>query len=400
MDLPPLEGGAVAIDKSTGLVAHIEREYESTEEREGGTTILAPGFINAHTHLELYASSPTPILPEESMADWLSQVTAQNKAQTKADRLQNCLKSILELIRTGTTFVNDITSDGASLDALSQIGMRGIVSPEFFYPGHDKDPDLTSVTSRVHELQNRFALHPLLEIGLSPHSPYNVSPSAWAKALKELSPPMIHTHIAETQAEIDWFLNGASSLDEVHLRFLGKTFGPTRTGISPLETMADYLNDRTILAHGTFLSEADWKQIQTSGASLVHCPRSNQWLTGKTLPNLKARLMQGIPIGLGTDSRFSCPDLDMRAEAREARRLHGLSAEETLLLLTRHGAKALHRDHEVGYLAPGMAADMVLWWHPSAGIHDPFEILLDPETQPLMVWINGRIVLERALDTV
>jgi len=76
--------------------------------------------------------------------------------RTDAERLESCHKSILEMIRTGTTCVNDITSTGMSFDALDQVGMRGIVSAEFFHPVHEPGPDMSEVISRVRQFQNRF----------------------------------------------------------------------------------------------------------------------------------------------------------------------------------------------------------------------------------------------------
>lgn len=361
----------------------------------GGTTFLTPGLINAHTHLELYTETSLPILPGESMADWILKVIAVSREMTDNDKLRACHKSILEMIRTGTTCVNDITSTGVSLEALSQVGMRGIVSPEFFYPYHHEEPDLTHVIERFQTLNSRFQNHPLLHLGISPHAPYNVTPHAYQRIIDVLQPAMVHTHLAETQAEITWFDSGRSALDTVHQSILGNTFGPVQIGVSATRQLQDMIDHHWTIAHGVFLSAEDIEILVQKQAGLVHCPRSNLNISGQTVPDWNALQAAGIAVGLGTDSRFSCPDLDLRAEGRIAQQQHELSAKAVFDLMTAGSAKAIHQDHRIGFLKPGYKADMVLWWNPSSTCDDPYALWLSPQTEVILVTIDGRIVLER-----
>src|SRR5258708_4289648 len=121
----PLPQGSLSLDKASGLIEAIGLSEEEDFSGEG-TTFLTPGLVNAHTHLELYAETPIPIRAGESMADWLTTVNLRNQTLTDEDRLEACRKSIHEMIKTGTTCVNDLTSCGMSLEALDQIGMRGV----------------------------------------------------------------------------------------------------------------------------------------------------------------------------------------------------------------------------------------------------------------------------------
>lgn len=396
---PPRQAMGVVINRDTGRIDHLYSvaAAEVAQPAEG-TYILTPGLINAHTHLELYAGQPIPKAPGESMGDWLLKVIGYSRSLDDAGRKQACHKSIVELVRSGTTCVNDITSGGASLEALSEVGMRGVVSPEFFYPMHDEDPWVREIVERFETLCNRFAAHPLLSIGVSPHSPYNVTPQAYKKVIECVDPAIVHTHTAETRDEIQWFKTGTSSLDKVHERVLGQVYGPAILGRGPLDALVPYLTEKWVLVHGVYLSEQDREQLARTGASLVHCPRSNLWLSGETLTDLRQYEAAGIPVGLGTDSRLSAPDLDLRAEGRVARSCHGLSAQETFELMTSGSARAIKQAQLLGRLAPGYAADLVLWHHPASGIDDPWEAWLSPETQVEMVVINGRIVLERCLS--
>ena len=69
--------------------------------------------------------------------------------------------------------------------------------------------------------------------------------------------------------------------------------------------------------------------------------------------------------------------------------LFGLTAEEALLGVTRHAAEALDLAAEIGRVAPGMAADLVLW-----PVDDPAELsygygLVAPEA----IWRGGARVV-------
>ncbi len=395
---PPQQEGAVGVDKTSGRIVGTQARSERTEYKDAsGAYFLTPGLINAHTHLELYRPEPISKQSDDSMADWLLNVIEFSRNLTPAERLQNCLKSITEMIRTGTTCVNDITSTGASLEALSQVGMRGIASPEFFYPAHSDNPDVEAIVERFWTFKKRFAGHPLLAVGISPHSPYNVTPQAWSKVLSQIQPEVVHSHLAETQEEMAWFQQGCSVLDKVHETVLGRNFGPIKSGVTPLKGIAALLSSRHIMAHGVFLSDEDVKILVQSQVSLVHCPRSNLLLSGKTITAFKQWHQMGLVIGIGTDSRLSCPSLDLREEGRVARQQHHLSAKETFELMTQGSAQAIHQENNLGAIAPDFKADLVLWWSPETDIENPYETWLSPETQPIMVWINGRIVLERCL---
>ena len=68
----------------------------------------------------------------------------------------------------------------------------------------------------------------------------------------------------------------------------------------------------------------------------------------------------GLRIGLGTDSEVSVAPLDLIAEAREAQKLTGWSAADTVRALTLGGAEALDLERDTGSLTVGKLADMVV----------------------------------------
>jgi 5-methylthioadenosine/S-adenosylhomocysteine deaminase len=69
------------------------------------------------------------------------------------------------------------------------------------------------------------------------------------------------------------------------------------------------------------VSDDDITKIKASGASVVHCPRSNLRLHCGRMP-LEKYLAQGVPVFLGTDSLGSSPSLDVFDELDVAAALH------------------------------------------------------------------------------
>ena len=65
----------------------------------------------------------------------------------------------------------------------------------------------------------------------------------------------------------------------------------------------------TVLAHGVHLDDPDLELVAASGASVAHCPASNQKLASgfARIPDL---LAAGVPVALGTDGAASANDLD------------------------------------------------------------------------------------------
>ena len=102
----------------------------------------------------------------------------------------------------------------------------------------------------------------------------------------------------------------------------------------------------------------------------------------------------GVRVGLGTDSPASGGDFDVRAEARDCGRRHGVPPAELLRLATRGGAEALGAEDEVGSLAPGLRADLVAL-RPAGPVRDPAEAALDEATTVELVVSGGERLIDR-----
>jgi guanine deaminase len=75
-----------------------------------------------------------------------------------------------------------------------------------------------------------------------------------------------------------------------------------RHGVTDTEALDRFglIREQTVLAHGTFVSDADLDRIRDRGAGIAHCPWSNVYFSDAVFPARRA-LGRGVPVGLGTD---------------------------------------------------------------------------------------------------
>ena len=124
---------------------------------------------------------------------------------------------------------------------------------------------------------------------------------------------------------------------------------------------------------------------------MAHCPLSNRVHRHGAAP-LAALLDAGIRVGLGTDSVASVERLDLLAEARAARTLAALSAEQALELCTLGGAAALGLAGETGSLAVSKWGDCTAI-RMSQKVGSPAEqVLASSPGEVLRTYVGGREV--------
>jgi 5-methylthioadenosine/S-adenosylhomocysteine deaminase len=157
------------------------------------------------------------------------------------------------------------------------------------------------------------------------------------------------------------------------------------------------LTERTVVIHGTALSEAQLGDLGDAGAKLVWSPQSNLRLYGETT-KAGAALEQGVTVGLGADWLPS-GSTSLLAEVNVARRClasegHDVTAKKLVDMLTRDAAKIAGLEDELGSLAAGRPADLVVF---ERRHEDPWENVVQAEPGWVeMVMIDGDLTYGRA----
>ena len=123
------------------------------------------------------------------------------------------------------------------------------------------------------------------------------------------------------------------------------------------------LGTRGLYGHAIHLEDRERARLREVGAALVHCPTSNTFI-GSGLFDMMGLMSEGQRIGLATDtgggSSFSM--LRTMAAAYEIGQLRGapLHAAQLLWLATVGSAQALHMRDQIGNIAAGHEADLIV----------------------------------------
>jgi len=114
--------------------------------------------------------------------------------------------------------------------------------------------------------------------------------------------------------------------------------------------------------HLEFAGDAEARALAASGTVAVLLPVAFYCLGDTHRPPLAALRAAGAALAVASDCNpGSAPGASLLTALSMATRLFGLTAEEALLGVTRHAARALGLQAERGALAPGLAADFVVW---------------------------------------
>lgn len=370
---PAIEAGALAVEgqqiAAVGTRAALTTQFPDATICDLGKSAIIPGLVNSHSHLELTAMRGFLEQEEHDFFAWLKKLTLARLERMTADDLRvSAAWGACEAARAGITSVAD-ASDSAlqSMNALREVGLRGIVFQESFGP----DPRLAGenfqkLRDKIAALRERET--PLVKCGVSPHSPYTVCAAQMEMigglALDEQLPLMMHA--AETEMEVSFLRDGTGPFAE-GLRSRGIEW--RAPGVSPIQYLNDHavLKTKPLLAHCIQIAEADLETLKKTGTRVAHCPKSNAKLGHGVAPFAKM-VEKGIAVGLGSDSVASNNTCDLLEEARFAMLLArsvandkhercGITCDEVLRAATSEAARSVGLRDQVGELKQGLQAD-------------------------------------------
>lgn len=372
IDGPPIEHGTITV--AGGTIVAVEQPGSRKADVDLGNVAILPGFVNAHTHLDLTgARGQCP--PREDFTAWLRSVIAFRLSRTPEQVQTDIAEGLAECLRFGTTLIGDIAVGAASWELIGRSRCRACVFYELLGLSEER------AQQSWRGLQDWWMRHPSMEecfTGLSPHAPYSVHRSIYERLDAATSLPFA-THLAETEAELDLLRNRAGPFVDF-LKELN-VWDPSGLVADPLDVIR--MLPRGIFVHGNYL---DPETPFTPQQSLVVCPRTHHSFGHPRHPFPALR----VRVALGTDSLASNPDLDILAEARFLRR-HYPEVEPAMLLrmLTLNGAEALGFGAITGSLTVGKSADLVVLPLPETTPADPHDLILDSTLSVQAVLFRG-----------
>jgi 5-methylthioadenosine/S-adenosylhomocysteine deaminase len=405
--MEPIRQGAVMVGADGRIAAVGPRAAieppEGAEIVELGEAALLPGLVNVHAHPEL--SLFRGALEDLRFRDWILRLVGTKRAALRDGDFDLAARwSLVECLRAGITTVAATESSAASLGALKEAGMRGLVYREVFGPDPAvADASMAELRAAVDRLRGEET--ELVRLGISPHAPYTVSDALFAAAgryaCEEGLPIAIHA--GESIPERDLVTRGEGDFAP-GLRARGiATPVRGRTTVELLERLG-VLDARPLLIHCVLLDYDDIVRLVDHGCAVAHCPVANAKLGHGTAPLAELR-EAGVRVGLGTDSVGSNNRMDLLEEARIASLLHRarlasfdfLSPADLLRLVTIDGARALGLEDRVGTLEPGKDADLcaVSLAAPHVRpVHDPVAALFHAArgTDVVLTAVRGRVL--------
>lgn len=308
-----------------------------------------PGLINCHTHTPMVAlRGLAEDLPEhEWFNDWIWPIESNltERVVGLGARL-----ACAEMIRGGvTTFADHYFAMDTVAEVVAESGLRANLGAAFF---SSQGPE-GRAASLDFALRQRGAADGRITTSLAPHAPYTVDDADLA-ATAELAREhglMVHLHASENRAQTD------NSLD--------------RHGLTPIEILhrTGLLDVDVLIAHGTGILDRDLPVLRqgTGCIAVASAPRGYLKFGWDTTP-VRALSGIGIPVGLATDGAASNNTLDVwesmaltaLVQKSTQRDPAWLTARQALDHATLQSARAVGLGDEIGSLAPGRRADIVL----------------------------------------
>ncbi len=394
----PIEDGSLTIER--GRIAWVGPSRERPGDLDLGNVAIIPGFVNAHTHLELDPlENSRATQRDDSEIPWLRRVIDQRRARTEQSQKETVDRNVQASIEAGTTFLADTTTAGLSWGSIAEAPLRALVFAELI--GLKRQRGLETCESAWRWLAS---VRPEMQVaacarpGLSPHAPYSTSGWLYYKAVASRTP--LSTHLAEMPEE---------------LRLLKHRDGPLRSFLEELGAWdndwepigprpADYVrrgelrNADWLIAHGTYLEPDDFWQLRPEAApdgrrvAVAFCPRTHARFGHAPHP-YRALLERGVIVCLGTDSLASAPSLSVLDELRFLhRRDESLSGALLLTMATLFGAWALRAETATGSLKIGKSADLAIVELPERDEEDPFALVLESTLPVLGTVFEGDFV--------
>jgi len=333
---------------------------------DAGGMVVLPGLVCTHHHFSQTLTRNLPAAQDAALFPWLVAHYPIWARLTPGGVRSSTAVALCELLLSGCTTAADhgyIWPNGTSvddqIDVAQEMGVRFHASRGSMSVGRSRGGlppdeavedeseilrDCERVIAEYHD-PGRYAM---TRIVLAPCSPFSVSPELMRKSaeLARKHGCFLHTHLCETVDEERYCLEHFGKRPVEFAESLGWS-GPD-----------------VWYAHAIHVAPEEIVRLGGSRTGVAHCPTSNMRLGAGIAPVL-AQMHAGMRAGLGVDGSASNDGSHLLDEARHAMLLqrvaHGaaaMTARDALRLATRGGAEVLGRD-DVGYLAPGMAADFI-----------------------------------------
>ena len=348
--------------------------------------VLLPGLVNTHTHTPMWVFRG--LTEDVPRGEWLTGRLLPLERRLGPDDLRrSALAGCLELIGNGVTTIADRYGHmDAVATAVEASGLRAVVGHSLF------DRSAESDLGRSEQLIERLGTDPAwarVWAGLAPHATDSCGPELLRRVrrLADRTGARVFIHLAQSESEVAAVLARGAAGCASYLDALG------------------LLAPDVVVAHATYLTDAEADLVGARRTAVAHCPSSNAKLEGRVAPVARMR-RAGAVVGLGTDAACCNNGMDLFDEMKVAGLLNKVAADDPAALpsldilraATSEAARALGIDHLVGTLEPGKRADLIAVRTRGAHLrpwHDPVANLVYAArgSDVTAVFVDGRPLL-------
>lgn len=334
-------------------------------------SILYPGFINTHVHLEFSANKSS--LKYGDFMPWLDSVIA-NRDTLMSECDNSMIKEACDsMLRSGVTTFGAISSFGNELSVCEETPQRVVFFNELI------GSNMAFVDMLFNDFKQRLQasqsspsssrITPAIAI----HSPYSVHPIVLQKALNiaKNESLLVSAHLLESASEREWLENSQGEFKA----FFEKYFNTS----TPVTTIDEFIHafdsHPTHFTHCVHATPKELDYLASKGHSVAHAPRSNRYLgCGRlAIENLK------MPFSIATDGLSSNDSLNIFDELRAGLMLHhqaplnalalrfikAITSDSADILGLNCGKIALQRDADFAIVTmshkPKQEEDLALW---------------------------------------
>ncbi|XP_035969348.1 guanine deaminase isoform X1 [Halichoerus grypus] len=324
-----------------------------------------PGLVDTHIHAPQYSFAGSNVdLP---LLDWLTMYTfpTELKFQNIDFAEEVYTRVVRRTLKNGTTtacYFGTIHTDSSLLlaEITDKFGQRAFVGkvcmdmnttvPEYKETTEESIKETERFVSRM--LQKNYSrVKPIM----TPRFSLSCSETLLGKLGN-----MAKTHNLHIQSHISENVNEVEAV---------KNLFPDYKNYTDVYDRNNLLTNKTVMAHGCYLSTEELQVFKERGAAISHCPNSNLSLSSGFL-NVLEVLKHDVKIGLGTDvaGGYSASMLDAIRRAVMVSNIllinkineKSLTLKEVFRLATLGGSQALGLDKEIGNFEVGKEFDALL----------------------------------------
>jgi cytosine/adenosine deaminase-related metal-dependent hydrolase len=384
-----IENGEVIFDKKIIKVGKdLEKNIKTID--LGKDSILMPGLINTHTHLEFSANQTSLIYGD--FISWLNSVIAKRE-NLLIDCKNNCYQNAINQIKkSGVVAFGEISSTGLDLEQLKQTDLKIVYFNEII----GSNP--AAVDALYQDFLNRLSESEKYKSekfipAISIHSPYSVHPIITKNVLKVAKEKnmLISTHFMESKAEREWLDHNKGDFK----LFFKQNLNQDKALISSMEFLEQFEDIKTHFIHCVYANEEELQKISSMNASIAHCPVSNRLLNVGLLDIERVKNLQ-IPYSIATDGLSSNYSLNLFKEMRAALLMHidlhpKYLAKDLIKSVTKNAGDILGLNN--GSIEVGKYADLISFKLPKCNnIDDLYMQIILHINKIEKMWINGEYI--------